>query len=412
MSREGWNTFKIGDIGKIITGKTPSTQNLDNFGEKYPFITPRDMGGQKKVNKTERYLSEEGKNSVKNCLLPANSICVSCIGSDMGKVVMTTTDSVTNQQLNSIICHRYFDPDFVYYALVNIAEEFRNAGRHSTAVPILNKSDFSSFEITAPNIATQRRISAILSALDDKIELNRQTNATLEAISQTIFKEWFEDYRFPGVTDEVEDSELGSIPKGWKIQRLGDVCDRITKGTTPTTFGDKFKGEGILFLRAECIQEDVGIDVSKALFISSETHSKLKRSQLSQNDILITIAGVIGRTGIVTERILPANINQAIAIVRTDPSLLPPTYAFFYLRQKTTRDELLSGITQSVQANISLTDLSKFRIIIPARRLLDQFGEVVGGIRKKIENQTQQLCILVKTRDSLLQKMMNGEINI
>ena len=235
MSSEGWDIFKISDIGKIVTGKTPSTQNIDNFGEKYPFITPRDMMGQKKIDKTERYLSEEGKNSVKNCLLPANSICVSCIGSDMGKVVMTTTDSVTNQQLNSIICHRSFDPDFVYYALVNISEELRNAGRHSTAVPILNKSDFSNFEITAPDIAIQRRIAAILSALDEKIELNRQTNATLEAIAQAVFKEWFVDFHFPGATGEMQDSELGPIPKGWREGQLG-VISKIKHGFA-------FKGE-------------------------------------------------------------------------------------------------------------------------------------------------------------------------
>ena len=81
--REGWKSYKIEELGRIVTGKTPSTQSPENFGDKYPFITPRDMSGQKKIGKTERYLSEEGKNTVKNCLLPANSICVSCIGSDI-----------------------------------------------------------------------------------------------------------------------------------------------------------------------------------------------------------------------------------------------------------------------------------------------------------------------------------------
>ena len=138
---------------------------------------------------------------------------------------MTTKDSVTNQQLNSLICKDSFEPDFVYYALVNISDELRNVGHHSTAVPILNKTDFSNFEIIAPTSLTQRRIATILSALDDKIELNRQTNATLEAIAQAIFKEWFVDFNFPGATGEMVESELGMIPHGWRVRKLGEICE-------------------------------------------------------------------------------------------------------------------------------------------------------------------------------------------
>lgn len=138
---------------------------------------------------------------------------------------MTSQDSVTNQQLNSIICSDSFNPDFIYYSVIKISDELRNAAHHSTAVPILNKSAFSDFEIEAPDLHTQIRIAAILSALDDKIDLNRQTNATLEAIAQAIFKKWFVDFRYPGATGEMQDSELGPIPKGWRVGKLEDVCE-------------------------------------------------------------------------------------------------------------------------------------------------------------------------------------------
>ena len=166
-----WKTYKLGEIGKIITGKTPPTSKPENFGLTYPFITPRDMNNQKFVLKTERYLSEKGKSLVKNNMLPKNAICVSCIGSDLGKVVMTTQPSFTNQQINSIICNENFNPDFVYYSTILISERLRSIGKSSTAVPIVNKSQFSDFEIQAPDLATQRQIAQILSSLDDKIEL-------------------------------------------------------------------------------------------------------------------------------------------------------------------------------------------------------------------------------------------------
>ena len=146
---EDWEVKKISQIGEVITGKTPKTVDKDNFGNDYMFITPRDMKVQKHIFETERYLSEKGKNSVKNCLIPKKSICVSCIGSDMGKVIMTTKESITNQQINSIIPE--ISADFIYYAILNISSDIKNLGKQSTAVPILNKSQFSKIEIATPS---------------------------------------------------------------------------------------------------------------------------------------------------------------------------------------------------------------------------------------------------------------------
>jgi type I restriction enzyme, S subunit len=123
MSFEEWKEFGIGDIGKIITGKTPPTKDIQNFGKEYPFITPVDMNGQKHIAVSVRSLSEIGKSLMKNYLLPKDTVCVSCIGSDLGKVVKTTRDSFTNQQINSIICNEKFDCDFVYYALTFISPD-------------------------------------------------------------------------------------------------------------------------------------------------------------------------------------------------------------------------------------------------------------------------------------------------
>ena len=98
-----WEKVKLSDLGDIITGKTPPTKDADNYGGDIPFITPVDMYGQRNVFCTERYITEKGKDTVKNCFLPPNSVCVSCIGSDMGKAVITTKPSITNQQINSVV---------------------------------------------------------------------------------------------------------------------------------------------------------------------------------------------------------------------------------------------------------------------------------------------------------------------
>jgi type I restriction enzyme, S subunit len=406
MSREEWNIYRIGDIGKIITGKTPPTQNLDNFGEEYPFITPRDMVGQKKVNKTERYLSEEGKNSVKNCLLPANSICVSCIGSDMGKVVMTTTDSVTNQQLNSIICHPPFDPDFVYYALVNISEELRNAGRHSTAVPILNKSDFSNFEINAPNIAAQRRIAAILSALDEKIELNRQTNATLEAIAQAIFKEWFVDFHFPGATGKMQDSEVGLIPKGWKVGKIRDCAIKIQYGLTQSSSSIEV---GPHFLRITDIQHGkINWDSVPYCIVDEKEFQKYR---IDSYDV------VIARTGASTgESALVINPPRAVFasyLIRLQFEKVPTAIYVGKLLRTNQYFEFIDSIKSgSAQPNANAQQLSDLIIVIPAEEVLVNYFKIVGEIESyKTESQNQS-AVLTQIRIALLPKLMNGEIDI
>ena len=132
-----WNQYTLSQIGKIITGKTPSTNDKSNYDGDIPFLTPSDDLTGKYVLKTQRKLSAKGAGIVKSCILPRNTICVSCIGSDLGKVVITTTSTVTNQQFNSVIVDTdAFDVDFIYYALVMLGQKLNYLSKTSTAVPI------------------------------------------------------------------------------------------------------------------------------------------------------------------------------------------------------------------------------------------------------------------------------------
>ena len=176
---EEWKSVHIGDLGTIVTGKTPKTSIEDNYGGDTPFLSPSDDLSGKYVPITGRSLSNKGVSEVKNCLLPPQSVCVSCIGSDLGKSVITRCNTVTNQQFNSIIPSNGFDTDFVYYAMQFVGPILNALSKTSTAVPIINKSTFSSFQIRVPDYSTQCRISRVLSALDDKIELNNRINHNL-----------------------------------------------------------------------------------------------------------------------------------------------------------------------------------------------------------------------------------------
>lgn len=177
-----WNQYTLSQIGKIITGKTPSTNDKSNYGGDIPFLTPSDDLTGKYVLKTQRKLSAKGAGIVKSCILPRNTICVSCIGSDLGKVVITTTSTVTNQQFNSVVVDTdTFDVDFIYYALVMLGQKLNYLSKTSTAVPIVNKTMFSQQTINCPNLKKQRAIGRVLSTFDNKIQANNLLNDNLTA---------------------------------------------------------------------------------------------------------------------------------------------------------------------------------------------------------------------------------------
>lgn len=386
MSSNQWKTCLIGDIGRIITGKTPSTKNSKNFGNKYPFITPRDMFGQKKVWQTERYLSEVGKNEVKNCLLPANSVCVSCIGSDMGKVALTTQESVTNQQLNSIICEANFDPDFVYYGMVNISSRMKNSAHHSTAVPILNKTDFSNFEFCSPDIDTQKRVAFILSALDNKIELNRQTNETLEAIAQAIYKEWFVNFNFSGATGEMQDSELGPIPKGWRVGEYTNELNIVYGKNLPTvnllpSGYPVFGGNGLIGFYDKYLYKDPQVIVACRGAASGKVNQSLPNSFVTNNSLVF-------------------EIPQKSKV------------KFTYLKQYCLNTDFTSFVSGSAQPQLTIESFKNAFLLIPEERVLRNFDKLILPVEEIIrENDIQSNC-LMQIRYFLLPKLMNGEIDV
>ena len=175
-----WKEYKIADLGEIKTGKTPKTSIQENYGGNIPFLTPSDDMSVRYVKETVKKITESGLKEVKSCLLPAGSICVSCIGSDLGKVVITTKPTVTNQQINSIIVDtEQFDTDFCYYLMVQLGKLLNYHSKTSTAVPIINKTNFSSYGVHIPDLETQQKIAKVLSAIDDKIELNNSINNNL-----------------------------------------------------------------------------------------------------------------------------------------------------------------------------------------------------------------------------------------
>ena len=415
MIPEDWEVKKVEELGKIITGKTPKTADKDNFGKDYPFITPRDMSGQKNIKNTERYLSKKGKDSVKNCLLPAKSIAVSCIGSDMGKVVMTTGESVTNQQINSVIPHSV-SADFIYYSLLNISDLIRNLGKQSTAVPIMNKSQFSKLKIAIPNDLLEAECAAkILSDLDSKIELNQQMNKTLEAIGQALFNHWFIDFELPiekgkpyrSSGGEMVDSELGEIPKGWQVRKVGEVID-IFGGTTPSTKEPKYwEGGTIHWATPKDLSElDSPILIDTERKITPQGLATISSGLLPAGTVLLSSRAPIGYTAILQ---VPVSINQGfIAMVCNHE--LPNYYVFSWVQYY--MDVIKSVASGTTFEEVNKSNFRRLNILVPPSGPISKFSIIFGSLYEYILNNSFQSRTLVSVRDSLLPRLMSGQIRV
>ena len=147
---KGWPICSLDSLGKITTGKTPSTKVDRNYGGKVPFLTPSDMDSRAVISTTKRYLTDQGVEIVRSAKVPTGAISVSCIGSDMGKVVMTGQDCVTNQQINSIVVNEQVHREYLFFNLRGRKDEIRNLGSGGSAVPILNKGAFSRVTVLLP----------------------------------------------------------------------------------------------------------------------------------------------------------------------------------------------------------------------------------------------------------------------
>jgi type I restriction enzyme S subunit len=189
-----WRVFRIGDIADISGGSTPSTGDPANFDGDIPWLTPKDLSGPhgRYVSRGERNLSRKGLASCSAKLLPEGTVLLSS-RAPIGYAAIAKNPIATNQGFRNLVIKPGYEPEFVYYWLMAHVEELKRHASGSTFRE-LSGSALARITISIPDQATQRAIAHILGTLDDKIELNRRMNETLEAMARAIFKSWFVDF--------------------------------------------------------------------------------------------------------------------------------------------------------------------------------------------------------------------------
>ena len=374
-------TINIGDLGTIITGKTPPTTNKNYYGDYAVFIKPTDISEQSKYTyETEEMYSRLAAEKYESSLIPKGAICVPCIGTIGTKMTMAPCDCYTNQSINSIVCNDRYDNEYVYYLIKNFLPGLKsyNLGTASGR-EYVSKSNFEKIELVAEQDKTiQKKIGEFLSRYDSLIENYQKQIKLLEEAAQRLYKAWFIDLRFPG---HENTNIIDGVPEGWEKKSITDVLEikygkdhkLLKEGTIPV-----YGTGGIMRY------------VEKSLFTGE---SVLIPRKGSLNNIML-VGGTFWTIDTMFYSI-PKENNVAKIV-------------YFYLKGVDMYSFNIGAAVPSMTVNI----LSGMKLLVPNEDVKNKFETIASKYFIRMHSLQSQLRLLTEARDRLLPKLMSGEIEI
>ncbi|GAA7090486.1 restriction endonuclease subunit S [Helicobacter pylori] len=383
----GNKTYKLKNIGKIITGKTPKTSNLDFFNGKYMFITPNDLHGTYRIIKTPRTLSDSGLKSIQNNTIDNTSILVGCIG-DVGMVRMCFDKCATNQQINSITDIKDFcNPYYLYYYLSNKKELFKNIAL-STVVPIIPKTIFQEIEVLLPNIETQQKIARTLSILDQKIENNHKINELLHKILELLYEQYFVRFDFLDENNKPYQTSGGKMKFSKELNRL-----------IPNHFEVKTLGELTQLKVGNKNANHSSNQGEYPFFTCSNNPLRCETYQFEGKHIIISGNGNF----YVTHYDGKFDAYQRTYVVNPNN---PNHYVLIYLFVKSYTNYLKLQSRGSIIKFITKSDIENIKIVLPNLKTYTKWNNVL----KMIENNMQSTQTLTALRDFLLPLLLKQQV--
>ena len=396
-------TINIGDLGTIITGKTPPTTNKNYYGDYAVFIKPTDISEHSKYTyETEEMYSKLAAEKYESSLIPKGAICVPCIGTVGTKMTMAPCDCYTNQSINSIICNENYDNEYVYYLIKNFLPGLKayNLGTASGR-EYVSKSNFEKIELVAEqDKEIQKKIGIILSRYDSLIENYQKQIKLLEEAAQRLYKEWFVDFRFPG---HENTTIIDGVPEGWEKKKVNSIIE-LQSGFAfkSSTFDDNGAYKIVTIKNVKDGAFD-GDNVSRIVAIPEKMP---KHCVLADGDILLSLTGNVGRVCIVNGK--NYLLNQRVAKLATDYK----AFAYCLFRSRDMFIEVNNLANGAAQQNVSPIRIGEMKILLPNNELLQEFESIARKSIARIISLQSQHRLLTEARDRLLLKLMNGEIKV
>lgn len=400
-----WKEVTLGEVSSKIGDGLHGTPKYDDEGS-YFFINGNNLNCGKIIIKddTKRVGIEEFVKNQKE--LNEQTILVSINGTIGNVAKYNNEPCILGKSACYINVIKEVDKEFIYYILTS-ANFKRNITNEATGTTIKNVSlkQMREYKFNIPcNLADQRRIASILSSLDRKIELNNKINADLEEMAQAIFKNWFVDFE-PFKDGKFVDSELGMIPEGWKVGCLGDM-GAVVCGKTPSKSNSNYYGGDIPFIKIPDMHGNVFVENSEDRLTEEGSLSQIKKL-IPPYSLMVSCIATVGLVSINTK---PSHTNQQInTVIPHNKS------ALFYLYQHIkNNEEFLKNMGRggTTTLNVNTKSFSNIRLLIPSEIALEQFHGIVEGLFKKIEQNLHESRTLSLLRDTLLPRLMSGELEV
>lgn len=384
-----WDIKPLSKIGEIVTGNTPSTSDKENYGGDRMFVSPADISDHRFVSQTKTTLSEKGFSKTRQ--IPALSILFVCIGSTIGKIAQNMYDCATNQQINAVVQYAEYINAFVYYALdLNSSKIAQLAGKQ--AVPIINKTLFSTVLLNIPSKEEQQKIADCLTSLDELITAEAGKLEAYKDHKKGLIQKLFPaegktvpEWRFP----EFHDCEE------WDVNILKNISPAIYDGThqTPT-----YIESGIPFFSVENI-----VSGNKNKFISRDDHLvATSKNKPEKGDILITRIGNIGFS-VVIDWDYEFSIYVTLAVIRKS-NIFNSFFLNFYFQSGRYQIELYSkSLLNAVPCKINMEELRKTEALLPTKPEQKKIADCLTSLDELITAQAEKIASLKAHKKGLMQ---------
>lgn len=407
----------VSEVTDIFIGGTPKTSVKEYWDGDILWASAKDVANceSRYIEKTEKRITQKGVDNSAAKILPKDTIVITSRGT-VGKICLLPIPMSFNQTCYGLVVKKGINPLYLFYKLKSMLSQIDSLS-YGTVFDTITKKTFDELKFSLPSENEQRAIASILSSLDDKIALNHQMNTTLEAIGQALFKHWFVDFEFPdgegkpyrSSGGEMVETELGEVPAGWRVGTLGEICAKITDGSHLSP--KESDGNHLIATVRDLGAYD--FDLNSCKKISDEDYQKLIKNgcRPEKGDILFSKDGTMGITHLYFGH-QDIVLLSSIAIIRPKNNIYS-NYIYSYLKSSSAQSLIFGGfVSGSALPRLVLKDIKKIPVLIPPEKLIMRFNKIFNNpLIQIIENEIQSRT-LAAIRDTLLPKLMSGEIRM
>ncbi|WP_295522376.1 restriction endonuclease subunit S [uncultured Pseudacidovorax sp.] len=408
---EGWTWTLLTDVARLETGHTPSRKHPEYWGGNVPWVGIRDATGNhgQTIRKTAQYTNELGIRNSSARILPAHTVCLSRTAS-VGYVVVMGVPMATSQDFVNWVCGPELDYRFLKYILLGERSSFLRFASGTTHQTIYFP-EVKAFHAALPDLDTQRAVADVLSALDDRITLLHDTNATLEAIAQALFKSWFVDFdpvrakmagRAPEGMDEataglfpdaLEEMDLQVVPEGWRYRSLKEVVEIFDSKRVPLSGAERLKRRGPYpYYGAAALMDHVDDYLFNGVYLltgedgSVADEAGFPITQYVWGKFWVNNHAHVlqGRNGVATEHVM-------LSLRHTN---------------------IQPFITGAVQAKLSQSNMWRIQFLLPPPSICVAFGEMLRPLFTRVRHNSDMVQTLSNLRDTLLPRLISGQLRL